>query len=238
LNTPLVSGLTSPTGIAVSSTNVYVANFNLGTIGEYDAVTGAAINTALVTGLDGSSGIAISGNDLFVTTTGDGTVGAGSVLEYDATTGALINPSLVTGLNYPVGVTVSGSNLFVVNNGGGAVSGSIGEYTTAGVTVNAALVTGLNDFPQYLAVFGTSLFVTNETAGTSSSGSIGEYDIATGSPINAALVTGLFQPFGIAVVGPLVPEPSTFVLGIAGLAGLILVAMRKTNRHVQRAPAA
>ncbi|HBZ72018.1 MAG TPA: hypothetical protein DEP35_20730 [Deltaproteobacteria bacterium] len=35
---------------------------------------------------------------------------------------------------------MSGSNLFVVND-----AGTIGEYTTSGATVNASLITGLNN---------------------------------------------------------------------------------------------
>jgi hypothetical protein len=73
-------------------------------------------------------------------------------------------------------------------------SGTIGEYTTAGATVNAALVSGLNT-PQGLAVSGSDLFVVNLLANT-----IGEYTTA-GATVNAALVTGLNAPFGIAVSG-------------------------------------
>ena len=51
---------------------------------------------------------------------------------------------------------MSGSNLFVANYG----SGTIGEYTTSGATVNAALVSGLNE-PFGIAVSGSNLFVAN-----------------------------------------------------------------------------
>jgi len=39
-------------------------------------------------------------------------------------------------LNVPLGIAVSGSDLFVLNSANGAGTGTIGEYTTAGATVN------------------------------------------------------------------------------------------------------
>src|SRR6266511_4252266 len=123
-------------GIAVSGGNLFVTNFFDGSIGEYDATTGATINSALVSGLNYPMGIAVSGGNLFVTSFTDGSIG-----EYDATTGATINSALVSGLNGPAGIAVSGGNLWVVNY----YAGTIGEYNaTTGATINSALVSGLN----------------------------------------------------------------------------------------------
>jgi len=47
---------------------------------------------------------------------------------------------------------VSGGNLFVTNSG----SGTIGEYTTSGATVNPVLVSGLNQ-PVDIAVVSASV---------------------------------------------------------------------------------
>src|ERR1700722_9328643 len=55
--------------------------------------------------------------------------------------------------------------------------GTIGEYTTAGATVNAALVSGLSG-PRGSAVSGSDLFVASEGSGT-----IGEYTTA-GATVN------------------------------------------------------
>jgi hypothetical protein len=102
-----------------------------------------------------------------------------------------VNASLITGLSGPVGLAVSGSDLFVVNRN----NGTIGEYTTSGATVNAALVSNLgNNNPFGLAVSGSNLFVTDITNGT-----IGEYNATTGKAVNATLITGLSEPWGIAV---------------------------------------
>jgi streptogramin lyase len=63
--------------------------------------------------------------------------------------------------------------------------------------VNPSLVTGLS-LPYGITVSpdGADLFVANF-----SSNSIGEYDALTGATINAALVTGLNQPTGLAISG-------------------------------------
>jgi hypothetical protein len=74
---------------------LYVSQSGVGgTVGEYDAATGAAINANLVTGLSDPFGLAVSGNTLFVAD-GD-TVG-----EYDAATGAAINASFIPTLAGP-----------------------------------------------------------------------------------------------------------------------------------------
>jgi len=75
----------------------------------------------------------------------------------------------------------------------------IGEYTTSGATVNAALVTGLAG-AQKIVVSGPDLFVAEFGNGTVGGGTIGEYT-TSGAPVNAALVSGLNLPVGIAVSG-------------------------------------
>jgi hypothetical protein len=90
-----------------------------GTIGVYNATTGAAINASFVTGLSEPGALAVSGNALFVANFKTQTVG-----KYDATTGAAINASFLTGLNSPIALAVSGNNLLVANS----ENGTAGEY--------------------------------------------------------------------------------------------------------------
>ena len=84
------------TDVVVSGNNLYTANFYTGTVGEYNATTGAAINSSLVTGIDDLSSVAVSGNTLFVGALNLDTDNEATVGTYNATTGALINAALVT----------------------------------------------------------------------------------------------------------------------------------------------
>ena len=177
------------------------ATTDSGTVGEYNATTGATINASLVSGLSGPQLIAVSGGNLFVANTGAGTIG-----EYNATTGAAVNSSLVSGLSSPVGIAVSGANLWVT------YGNTIGEYNaTTGAPVNASLVSGLNS-PRGLSEYAGNLFVVNNQNGT-----IGEYNAITGATVSASLVSGLNGPYGIDVV----PEPSTWAAGLL-TAGVVL----------------
>src|SRR5947209_8214643 len=81
--------------------------------------------------------------------------------------------------------------IFVTN---GTSVGFIGEYNTAGATVNPALISGLTQ-PFGIAVSGSNLFVVNPRDGT-----IGEYTTA-GASVNPALISGLDGPWGITVSG-------------------------------------
>jgi len=187
----LVSGLTYPSGLAVSEdgTRLFVADIAKGTIGEYDTATGAAINASLVTGLSNPQGIAISGSSLFVVNLGNGTIGKYTI---DAGAGSVTSstPSFITGLNGPQFIAVHGTELYITI--GGESDGAVAEYTTEGSVVNATLVSALS-FPTTLTVSGGNLFVVNN-------GAVGEYSLA-GDPVNSSIASGLSQPGGIAVIG-------------------------------------
>ncbi len=103
--------------------------------------------------------------------------------------------------------------IYVANaNGfGGGAPGTVGQYTTAGVAVNASLITG--NTPQYLAVLGSSLYVADF------GGQVGQYT-TSGAVVNASLVTGLNGPLAIAVV----PEPAS--LALIGVMGAMMLRRR------------
>jgi hypothetical protein len=101
VNPALISGLSGPIGIAVSGSDLFVVNFNAGTIGEY-TTSGATVNPALISGLSLPVGVAVLGSDLFVTNEIPGTIG-----EY-TTAGAPVNVPLISGLTTPVGIAISG----------------------------------------------------------------------------------------------------------------------------------
>ena len=73
-----------------------------------------------------------------------------------------------------------------------------------------------------LPAAGANLWVANIGSAT-----IGEYNATTGATVNVALVSGLNQPHGIAVV----PEPSTWVLLTIGAVSLAVAAVRRRMRE-------
>jgi hypothetical protein len=206
---------------------IYVANANAGTIGEYNASTGAAINASLVTGLSNPFGLAVDGSGhLYVASANSGNSGSGTIGEYNASTGAAINTALVTGLTNSFGLVVDGSgHLYVTNYLPGAFpgsndgpAGSIGEYNASTGAAIASLVIFYNSpsfnstiygYPTALALDGSGhLYVaTQNFTGESINGGyignqIGEYSAGTGQPVyTAALVSYLTYPSGMALDG-------------------------------------
>ena len=76
INAALVSGLSSPIGIAVKGEHLFVASYTGNTIGEYDAKTGAVINANFITtGLNNPELLALSGDDLFVANISNANIG-------------------------------------------------------------------------------------------------------------------------------------------------------------------
>jgi hypothetical protein len=142
VNANLIARLRTPSGLAIQGKTLFVANES-GSVGKYDAVTGAAINPNFITGMRFfPQGLAIQGNILFVANFDFGTVG-----KYDATTGKAINPNFITGAGLPTALALSADTLFVANQ-----SGTVGKYdATTGEAINPNFITGLQ-FPTELAV--------------------------------------------------------------------------------------
>jgi len=72
---------------------------------------------------------------------------------------------------------------------------TIGQYTNAGATVNASLISSGLFRPNGLALSGSDLFVSNSSTGT-----IGKYTIA-GATENPVLISGLSFPICMAISG-------------------------------------
>jgi hypothetical protein len=81
--------------------------------------------------------------------------------------------------------------IFVVNSGTSPDVGTIGEYNTDGTTVNASLVSGLDE-PDGIVLSGSDLFVVNSGAGA-----LGEYT-TSGATVNADLVAGAGGQFAVS----------------------------------------
>jgi PKD domain len=198
INASFVAGLSDPSGLALSGNNLFVGSSS-GTIGVYKATTGATVNASFITGLSQPIGLAVSDKALFVANFGTKTIG-----KYNAITGAAIDASFITGLNSPIALAVSGNNLLVANS----ENGTVGEYdATTGAVINANFITGLTG-PEAIALLGNSLFVANDIGADiggvgADLATVGEYDATTGAVINAKLITGLNEPFGLAVAATL-----------------------------------
>jgi hypothetical protein len=188
VNASLITGLTDPESIVVSGNTLYVLTGTTGStytrLGSYDATTGAAINPTLLSGLYDPVDMTFDGSDFFISEGNEFGSPAAAIAEYDLT-GAPVNTSLVAGTF--LGLAVSNTNLFAITN-----SNSVGLYTTAGAATNPSFISPLNA-PTTIAINGGDLFVVN------SGGSIGEFNSVTGAAVNAALVSGLDNPYGIAV---------------------------------------
>ena len=96
----LIKRLITPSGLAVQDHTVFVADES-GSVGKYDAATGAAINPGFITGMRFfPEGLAVQGNILFVANQ------SGTVRKYDAATGNAINANFIIGLQSPIGLAV------------------------------------------------------------------------------------------------------------------------------------
>lgn len=144
INANFISGLQNPTGFVLSDNTLFIAYLagpsDIGTVGKYDASTGAVINAALIKGV---TLLGARGNTLFARD------GGHRVGEYDASTGKVINANFITGLkNEPVALALLNNRLFLAK----FLSGTVGEYdATTGAVINANFITGLN-FPVAIAI--------------------------------------------------------------------------------------
>ena len=152
INATLITNLSRPEGLAILPnvpllpSALFVANsgakFGTGSVGKYDATSGAPIKPDFIKRLNFPSGLLLVGNTLFVTSQTDGTVS-----EYSAITGEVIRHRFITGLSDPVELALKDNTLFVVNN-----SGTVGTYNaTTGKPIHPTFITGLN-FPVGIAV--------------------------------------------------------------------------------------
>src|SRR6266567_4560677 len=111
----ILSGLAASAALCampgtIRGAQIFVANFETGTIGEY-TTSGATVDPALISGLSLPQGIAVSGGNLLVTSL-NVTSESSRIGKY-TTSGATVNPALIPGLG-PVGdIVVSGERLFI-----------------------------------------------------------------------------------------------------------------------------
>lgn len=108
------SGIDIPSGLAVSGTALYIANYGNSSIREFNAVTGSAGFVISPGGGSAVGQIAILGNELFAFENN-------AIQEYNAATG-MAGFTISTGLSSPESMAVQGNQLFVANLGNATVT--------------------------------------------------------------------------------------------------------------------
>ena len=198
INSSLITGLpanwTLFNSLGVYSNNLYVVGDFGGGLPSVGKYTTSGTSSGSFAGTAGwNAGFTMNAGILYCANPNGNTVGS-----YNATNGAAINTSLISsGLYSPHAPVISGSHLYIANAG----NGTVGEYNLDGSVVNAALISGLTQ-PSALSVANGYLYVSSLGVGGGNLGKVGEYDATTGTPINAALLSGLGGgPPEIAVVG-------------------------------------
>ena len=148
---------------------------------------GQILSTSFIPNLTISSPYTVtaSGSSIFV----GGTVSA-DVGQYNGATGQTVSTITTQATGGIAGLAVDGSNLYVSDR-----NGIIGVYTTAGVAVNASLISLPN--PAY----GIAISNSNIYAADFNSGSINVFATTNGALLTQNLVTGLRRPTGIAISG-------------------------------------
>ncbi|HET6247411.1 MAG TPA: hypothetical protein VFE47_06935 [Tepidisphaeraceae bacterium] len=212
---PLITGLKGPGDIAVSGSDLFVAESNgnvrgAGFIAEY-TTSGELVNSELIMGLSFPA-LAVSGSDLFVC----------SLLEIGeyTTGGTTVNGSLIEADVADASIAVFGSNLFVTNYGDSTIS----EFSTSRATVNSELIKGLAN-PDGIAIEAAP------AAGPAAQLSFGQQvgNIAAGTPISPAVTVAIEDQDGNIVstddaVVTLSGPAGTSILGTASIAAVNGVA--------------
>ena len=210
INASFISGLSSLTHLALYGSNLYVENGSNNRISVYNASTGALVTSSLLSTTDVSDfqiydgKIYTLGNDIGV---------------YDVTTGAVINAALCPSVyslsgTSPTGFAVGSAGIYLSYQYAGKISL---VSTSTGALLKNAFISGTLSRPSEMVAFGDSLYVLNQGSAT-----IGVYDAATGSTVNASLlnyvpVGGNYSRYnGETYHLAVVPEPGALLLGLHG----------------------
>ncbi|HVP28587.1 MAG TPA: hypothetical protein VMW35_05430 [Myxococcota bacterium] len=96
VNDHLITNLTDPYGLAVSGSDLFVADLSTGIVGKY-TTSGATVDASLIT-MTHPAAIAVSGPDLFISDLHDGTDPTDDTVGRYTTSGEVVNASLINGV--------------------------------------------------------------------------------------------------------------------------------------------
>jgi hypothetical protein len=197
----ITSGLSYPQGVVVSGTNIFVADTHQNSVKQYN-LDGTSANPALITGIYGQA-VMIVGTNLYVTENN----GIGKY----STTGATNNRTLITSF-VADGMANDGTNIYLTSLEGNP--GVVAKFNLDGTPVNKAFISGFSSGPSGIAISGSNIYVADFFNGT-----IGKYDLATGAAVNVSLVSGLYHPNGLLIIGGLLYVECYTNVGVYGLDG-------------------
>jgi hypothetical protein len=219
LNASLITGLSTPEDMIVQGNSLYVTNGGANEVSQYALSNGGATATLtkanfIATGSKTDPiAVAFTGSNFLVAQ-------GNKIGEFDST-GAVINASFISaGLNEPSAILVYNNNIFVANTNDFMVA----EYTLSGSLVNSDFIS-MNQ-PDGIAESNGNFFISS--AGLNG---VSEYNADTGALVNANFITGLNVPSEIAIEPGAVPEPSTWMLLVAGLGALAYLRRRTAMLH-------
>jgi outer membrane protein assembly factor BamB len=184
-----------PTGLAVASGHLWVANGAGNSVTEINPSTGAWLASFVRSsgyGFNRPDAITTSGANLFVANAG------GSVTEMSSRTGTFVRS--ISGASFrfadPIAIASWGPTVFVLNTGGSSGRGSIIELNarTGGLVRRVSGARFALDDPVAFTVSGRALFVADK-----GNNAVTEINEANGALIRVVRGQGLQAPDGIAV---------------------------------------
>jgi hypothetical protein len=134
LDEALVSGMTSPCGVAVDAGHVYWASAGGLAIGRAN-LDGSGVEPTFIVGAARPCGVAVDGSHVYWANEGAGTIGRANL------DGSVADQSLVSGLEDPCGVAVDGTHVYWSRELRGGHR--IGRARLDGTAVEPSLVNGL-----------------------------------------------------------------------------------------------
>ncbi len=174
----------SPFGIAVTGTKVYVTNSGSSSLSVIDRTTGAIVNIPVVSS---PTAVAVSADGSRAYVAGNGAV---SVVDL-ATNTVATKVSTNGGASYGIAVSATGQRVYVTNSGNNSVS--VIDTSAATPKVIATIAVGKSPRAVTLSADGSRVYVANR-----SSNSISVIDTTTNKAVGSQIAVGS-NPFGVAV---------------------------------------
>ena len=182
-NQSLITGASTPEGIAIEGGSVYWANGSTNSIGRAN-LDGTAANQSFITGASSPVGVAVDGSYVYWANQGSNSIGRANL------DGTGANQSFITGASNPYAVAVDGQHIYWTN----ANTGSIGRASLDGTSPVQNFIAGANN-PLGVAVDGQHVYWSNYNTGW-----IGRANLDGTGP-NQQYVNTQGAPFGVAVNG-------------------------------------